>query len=53
MPWFLAAEMGTTGTPSMVSSRLTSTEPPLAATSSIMLRAMTIGTSSSISCSVR
>ena len=53
VPSFLAAEMGTTGMPSIRSSRLTSTEPPLAATSSIMLSARTMGRSSSMSWSVR
>ena len=53
MPSFFAAEMGTTGTPSWLSSRLTSMVPPLAVTSSIMLSAMTMGRSSSMSCKVR
>ena len=42
-----------TGMPSSFSISLTSTEPPLSRTSSIMFRASTIGTSSSISCIVR
>ena len=47
------AEMGTTGMPSSCSISLMRTEPPLPRTSSIMFRANTMGTSSSISCMVR
>ena len=52
-PSFFAAEMGTTGTPSMASMRLTSMDPPLPRSSSIMFRATTMGTSISRSCMVR
>ena len=45
--------MGMTGMPSSRSSSLTSTVPPLARTSSIMLRASTMGMPSSMSCMVR
>ena len=53
MPSFLAAEIGTTGMPSIASISLTRIEPPFSRTSSIMLSASTIGTSSSMSCIVR
>ncbi len=53
MPSFFAAEMGTTGMPSMSSISLIWMEPPLPLTSSIMFRASTMGMSSSISCMVR
>ena len=52
-PSFFAAEIGITGIPSVASSLLTSIVPPLAVTSSIILRARTIGISSSINCIVR
>ena len=52
-PWFFAAEIGTTGTPSMLSIALTSTVPPLPVSSSIMFSATTIGTFISKSCIVR
>ena len=45
--------MATTGTPRRCSMRLMSMLPPLAATSSIMFRATTMGTSISRSCMVR
>ena len=53
MPSFFAALMGTTGMPSSSLSARTFTEPPLVRTSSIMFSASTIGSPSSISCSVR
>ncbi len=53
IPWFFAAEIGTTGTPRMCSIRLISTEPPLPVSSSIMLRATTTGRPVSRSCIVR
>ena len=53
MPSFLAAEMGSTGMPSMRSISFTRTVPPLLRISSIMFRASTMGVSSSISCMVR
>ena len=53
MPSFFAAEIGTTGIPSIASISLTRTEPPFSRTSSIMLSASTIGTSSSMSCIVK
>ena len=53
MPWPFTALMGTTGIPRRASSSLTSTDPPFAATSSIMFSASIMGTSSSRSCMVR
>ena len=53
IPSFFAAEIGTTGMPSISSISFTRTEPPFWRTSSIILSASTIGTSSSISCIVR
>ena len=49
----VAAQMGTTGTPSIHSMRLMSTEPPLPVSSSIMLRATTVGMPMSRHCIVR
>ena len=45
--------MGTTGTPSIHSMRLMSTEPPLPVSSSIMLSATTVGIPISRHCMVR
>ena len=53
MPWFFAAEIGTTGTPSMASMAFTSTDPPLPRISSIIFSATTTGMSISSSCMVR
>ena len=53
MPCSLAAEMGTTGTRSSRASSSVSTVTPLAAASSIMLRATTMGMLSSSSCRLR
>ena len=53
MPSPFEAEIGTTGMPSSDSILLMSTDPPLPRISSIMLRASTMGTLSSISCIVR
>ena len=50
MPSPFEAEMGTTGMPSSCSISFTRTVPPLPSTSSIMFRANTMGTPSSISC---
>ena len=52
-PSFFAAEIGTTGTPSIASMPLTSTEPEFPVISSIIFNAMTIGISISKSCMVR
>ena len=52
-PSFFMALMGMTGMPSMRSISLMRNEPPLPSTSSIMLRASTMGMSSSMSCMVR
>ena len=49
----LAADIGITGMPSISSILLTKTEPLFSLTSSIILSAKTIGTSSSISCIVK
>ena len=46
-------DIGTTGTPSIASNVLISTEPPFAVSSSMMLSATTIGISISSSCMVR
>ena len=53
MPWFLAAETGTTSTPNSRERVLMSMLPPEATTSSIMFSATTIGRCNSISCRVR
>ena len=53
MPAFFAAEIGTTGTPSMASIRLMSTVPPFLRSSSIMFSATTMGISIFSSCIVR
>ena len=52
-PSFLAALMGTTGTPKALDIFWISTEPPLPVSSSIILRATTVGMRSSSSCKVR
>ena len=53
IPSFFAAEIGTTGIPSVFSSSLILIVPPFSLTSSIILSASTIGISISISCIVR
>ena len=53
IPSFFAAEIGTTGIPSIDSNLLMRTDPPFPRISSIILSASTIGTSSSKSCIVR
>ena len=53
VPSFLDAEMGMTGMPSSFSISFTWMVPPLPSTSSIMLRASTMGMPSSMSCIVR
>ena len=53
MPSPRAAEMGTTGMPSSLSSSFTRMVPPPSRTSSIMLSASTMGMPSSMSCIVR
>ena len=53
MPWFLAALMGTTGTPRALLSFFTSMLPPLPVSSSIMFRAITVGTCNASSCKVK
>ena len=53
IPWFFAAEIGITGTPSSASKPFISMLPPLSATSSIMFKAITIGIFSSRSCIVK
>ena len=52
-PSFFAAEIGTTGTPSISSMWFTSIEPPFPVISSIMLSATTVGMSISSNCIVR
>ena len=52
-PSFLLAEMGTTGTPNSSARAFSLMVPPLARTSSIMFRAMTMGMFSSMSCILR
>ena len=53
IPSFFAAEIGTTGIPSICSSSFTRIVPPFARTSSIIFSASTIGIPSSMSCIVR
>ena len=53
MPSFFNAEIGITGTPNIASILLISIEPPLPLNSSIMLRAITIGTCISRSWTVK
>ncbi|MPN26780.1 hypothetical protein SDC9_174205 [bioreactor metagenome] len=53
IPSPLLADIGTTGIPKWSDSFFTSIELPLAFTSSIMLRAITMGIDNSMSCSVK
>ena len=53
IPSPVRAEMGITGTPSSRESRSTSIRSPCFSTSSIMFRAMIMGRSSSMSCTVK